>query len=71
MELERWVYDFECGNCAQRKLIINDSEGRNGIYCMPTVEGRRPIHADDDRHVRCDYYEKALDQVSLFEEGNT
>lgn len=66
-EVERWKYDFDCHHCTKVKFI-NDGI-RNGFYCIPMVDGGDPIHADDDRVVRCDEYASSrMDQMSIFEE---
>ena len=65
-EVERWRYDFDCHHCT-RVQYIKDGV-RDGFYCVPMTEGRSPIHADDDRVVRCDDYCSNLpDQISLFD----
>lgn len=64
-EVERWRYDFDCHHCTKVKYIKDDI--RDGFYCIPMVTGHDPIHADDDRVVRCDEYESSRpDQMSLF-----
>lgn len=64
-EVERWRYDFDCHHCTRVKYIKDGV--RDGLYCIPMVEGRDPIHADDDRVVRCDeYVSNRPDQMSIF-----
>lgn len=53
--LDRWRYDFDCRNCLQLQYVKD--EIRDGMYCIPTKDGADPLHADDDRVVRCDRYE--------------
>lgn len=57
-KLPRWRYDFDCRKCSQVQHIKD--EVRDGMYCMPTVLGLDPMHADDDRVVRCDYYREEV-----------
>ncbi len=57
-KLPRWRYDFDCRKCSHIKHVKDDV--RDGMYCMPTVLGKDPIHADDDRVVRCDYYREEV-----------
>ena len=65
--VERWRYSFDCHHCTKTKYIKDNI--RDGIYCIPYVEGRDPIHADDDRVVRCDEFASSLmEQMSFFEE---
>ena len=65
-EVPRWRYDFDCFHCSRVKYIKDGV--RDGFYCVPMVEGRDPIHADDDRVIRCDDYASSLpDQISLFD----
>ena len=66
-EVPRWRYDFDCRHCDQVKYL-NDGV-RKGEYCMVMVTGKDPIHADDDRVVRCDCYQPLSDQICLFKEG--
>lgn len=60
-----WQYNFSCRDCS-RLVYLND-EMRVGFYCIPLATGDRPIHADDDRVVRCDKYEPKMEQLSLFD----
>ena len=51
--MPKWRYDFNCRKCDNIQFI--------GDYCVACVEafdqGRpNPIHADDDRVVRCDCF---------------
>ena len=55
--MNKWKYLFNCDNC------LNMQEMRGGRYCVPMVDGREPIHADDDYCVRCDEYEPAQEQI--------
>lgn len=65
-EVERWRYDFNCHQCSKVKYVKDNV--RDGLYCIPMVEGRDTIHADDDRVVRCDEYVSSRpDQMSLFD----
>lgn len=65
-EVKRWQYNFDCHHCERVKYIRDGV--RNGFYCGPMVEGRDPIHADDDRIVRCDeYIDNRLEQLSIFD----
>lgn len=50
--LPKWKYDFSCKKCRQGQ----------GDYCIKFIERTdaglpSPIHADDDRVVRCDCFE--------------
>lgn len=65
--MAHWRYDFECRLCEQRQYVKD--EIRNGLYCLPIMNGEWCIHADDDRVVRCDKYSPKMDQMSLFERG--
>ena len=47
---QKWQYDFDCKNCENIKKI-GDCR-----YCAIMKVGIKCIHADDDRHVRADYY---------------
>ena len=90
-EKPRWVYDFDCSNCAHLQYVRDAEKKRDGMYCIPTIEAvdRRsadwtpfnadgslknesasPIHADDDRHLRCDCYVPRSEQVDLFKYGS-
>lgn len=55
------LYDFNCRKCDNIQFIDDPARGRLGDYCVACVEafdqGRpNPIHADDDRVVRCDCF---------------
>lgn len=59
--LPKWRYDFNCRKCDNIQFIDDPARGRLGDYCVACVEafdqGRPdPIHADDDRVVRCDCF---------------
>jgi hypothetical protein len=59
--LPKWRYDFNCRKCDNIHFIDDPARGRLGDYCVACVEafdqGRpNPIHADDDRVVRCDCF---------------
>jgi hypothetical protein len=54
-DLPKWRYAFNCKDCLHIQTI-NDGV-REGDYCMRSVVlEHSPIHADDDRVVRCDEY---------------
>jgi hypothetical protein len=60
-DLPKWRYDFNCRKCDNVQFINDPEHGRLGDYCVACVEafdqGRPdPIHADDDRVVRCDCF---------------
>lgn len=57
-KLPKWRYDFNCRQCARQKYVKD--EIRDGIYCTVLMTGEDPMHADDDRVVRCDYYQKEV-----------
>lgn len=50
--MAKWKYDFDCRKCDRARPIDNTGT----TYCLPGRIGIKTIHADDDRHVRCDYY---------------
>lgn len=59
--LPRWKYDFSCRHCANITEINDPAKHREGDYCKACIDREdagkpSPIHADDDRHVRCDCY---------------
>jgi hypothetical protein len=61
----KWRYGFDCRGCLQiREMHDGVHEGR---YCVPMLQGRDPIHADDDRVIRCDCWRP--EQRSMFEGG--
>ena len=60
-----WQYDFSCRDCSQ--IVFYNDEMRVGFYCIPLATGERPIHADNDRVVRCDRYEPKAVQMCLFD----
>lgn len=60
-----WQYDFSCRDCS--KIVFCNDEMRVGFYCIPLATGERPIHADNDRVVRCDRYEPKAVQMCLFD----
>ncbi len=62
--MSRWTYDFDCHNCMNRQPV--DDGIRKGIYCIPLMEMKHPIHTDGDRHLRCDQYRPM--QVEMKEE---
>lgn len=76
----RWVYDFNCDNCSLLQFVNDPAKKRYGMYCRPTIEAEDRvgvgkgaditiIHADDDRHLRCDFYSRPHnDQITLFTE---
>lgn len=59
-EVPGWRYDFECRRCA--RLAPRDG----AMYCLPIRGGESPLHADDDRVLRCDAFTPA--NYSIFEE---
>lgn len=60
--LPRWVYDCDCKNCKRLEFVNDPAHSRNGMYCIPGIEALdagkewNGLHADDDRHIRCDFY---------------
>lgn len=40
--------------------IEDDKENRHGDYCIPMISDLKCIHADDDRVVRCNYYDPVI-----------
>lgn len=63
--MSKWRYAFNCRDCLET-CELHDGV-HDGRYCMQTLLGRNPIHADDDYVVRCDKWEPA--QHTLFD-GN-
>ena len=62
--VRKWRYAFNCRGCLQ---ICELHDGvHEGNYCMPMLRGEDPIHADEDRIVRCDAWSPA--QIGIFEE---
>lgn len=60
--LTKWKYDFSCKKCRHIQYIKDKAKRRDGDYCIKFIERTdaclpSPIHADDDRVVRCDYFE--------------
>lgn len=46
-----WQYDFDCWKC------LNIKTYEDGVRrCRIMAEGKKCIHADEDRHVRADYF---------------
>ena len=64
----RWRSECDCYNCAMVEHIVDLEMSRDGDYCIPTIMGKKTIHADDDFVVRCDCYKPVTVQTSLFEE---
>ena len=60
-----WRYDFSCRDCS--RIEYRNDEMMVGFYCIPLATGERPIHADNDRVVRCDKYEPKAEQMCLFD----
>lgn len=59
--LPKWVYAFSCRKCQNIQFVHDEAKGRDGDYCVKAIERADaglpdPIHADDDRVVRCDCY---------------
>lgn len=48
--LPKWKYDFSCKKCRHIQYVKDKAKRRDGG--LPS-----PIHADDDRVVRCDCFE--------------
>lgn len=63
--MAHWKYDFDCRKCERLQYVKDDI--RDGLYCIPTMNHHDPLHADDDRVVRCDDFRPRSDQMSLFE----
>lgn len=57
-KLPRWRYDFDCSRCANRQEVHDFMH--DGTYCVILMLGTDPLHADDDRVVRCDAYQKEV-----------
>ena len=60
--LPKWKYDFSCKKCRHIQYIKDKAKRRDGDYCIKFIERTdaglpSPIHADDDRVVRCDCFE--------------
>lgn len=62
----KWRYECDCHNCANVKFVCDPEHCRNGYYCIPGIEGKQTVHADDDYVVRCDHYCPQTTQLSLF-----
>lgn len=61
-KLSKWQYAFSCEKCRYIQYIKDKKKQRDGDYCIKTIERigaglSSPIHADDDRVVRCDCFE--------------
>ena len=57
--LPKWKYDFSCKKCRHIQYVKDKVKRRDGDYCIKFIERTdaglpSPIHADDDRVVRCD-----------------
>ena len=61
----KWRYDFACRNCGNMQYVKD--EIRDGMYCLPLMNGEDPIHADDDRIVRCSCYKPMQMEMELLE----
>ena len=57
-KLARWRYDFKCQKCSHLQYVKDAI--RDGLYCTVMLSGKDPIHADDDRVVRCDSYREEV-----------
>ena len=60
--LPKWKYDFSCKKCRHIQYVKDKAKRRDGDYCIKFIERTdaglpSPIHADDDRIVRCDCFE--------------
>lgn len=60
--LPKWKYDFSCKKCRHIQYVKDKAKRRDGDYCIKFIERTdadlpSPIHADDDRVVRCDCFE--------------
>ena len=58
----RWKYAFDCRKCKQIQRVDDEAKHRHGNYCLAGINRNDaglpgPIHADDDRVIRCDCYE--------------
>lgn len=61
-KLPKWKYNFSCKKCRHIQYIKDNAKHRDGDYCTKSIERidaglPSPIHADDDRVVRCDCFE--------------
>ena len=61
-KLLRYAYECDCGHCLNVGRVHDPQKRRDGIYCLPAIRacdaGKKwtGLHADDDRHIRCDCY---------------
>ena len=62
----KWKYECDCKNCANVKYVNYPEYHRDGMYCIPCIEGKKTVHADDDYVVRCDFFCRKHTQLSLF-----
>ena len=70
--LPKWKYDFSCKHCRHVQYVKDNLKCRDGDYCIKSIERYdvglpSPIHADDDRVVRCDFFDdSSLQLVMLY-----
>lgn len=62
----KWKYECDCKNCAMIQFVNDPENHRHGDYCIPGIQGKKTVHADDDFVVRCDCYQPKAEQMSLF-----
>lgn len=66
-KLPKWQYNFSCKMCRHIQYIKDKKKHRDGDYCIKAIERfdaslPSPIHADDDRVVRCDCFEEIQEE---------
>ena len=62
----KWSYECDCRNCTHLQFVDDPENHRHGEYCIPGIQGKQTVHADDDYKVRCDHYCPKATQMSLF-----
>ena len=63
----KWKYECDCTNCANIKFVDDPEHHRHDFYCIPAIEGKKTVHADEDFVIRCDCYQPISTQASLFD----
>lgn len=64
--MNKWKYECDCKNCSKVEYVNDPKRHRNGLYCIPGIEGKKTVHADDDYVVRCNHYTPKSTQLTLF-----
>lgn len=54
--VNKWRYECDCSDCVNVQHIHDPARHLDGDYCVPMVDGKPTIHADDDYAIRCDCY---------------